>query len=72
MKTLNELKQKTSKVFTYMDKYYNDEVMYGRITLARQLAKDIYKQEIPLENKITLVQDLIDKTAYTSNKNFKI
>lgn len=70
--TLKELRQKTSKILSYMDSYYGDEIMYGRITLARALVSEIYKKDIPLEEKVVLVQKLINKTAYTKNEKFKL
>lgn len=55
-----------------MDRYYADEVMYGRITLTRQLLSEIYKQDITLATKIILTQMLIDKTACTKKDKFQL
>lgn len=72
IKTLKDLSKKASRILSYMDAYYGDEVMYGRITLARQLLPEIYKKDIPLDAKIDLVQKLINKTAYTKNDKFNL
>ena len=72
IKTLKDLKQRASKILSYMDKYYTDDVMYGRITLARQLLSELYKKDIPLNVKIDLTQKLINKTAYTKNDKFNL
>ena len=70
--TLKELKQKASRILSYMDRYYGCEIMYGRITLTRTLLSELYKKDIPLSKKVQLAQKLIDKTAYTKNKKFKL
>lgn len=72
IKTLKDLRQRASKILSYMDSYYGDDVMYGRITLTRQLLSEIYKKDIPLDAKIDLAQKLINKTAYTKNDNFNL
>lgn len=72
IKTLKDLRQRASKILYYMDRYYGDEIMYGRITLARQLLSELYKKDIPLNVKIDLTQKLINKTAYTKNDKFNL
>ena len=72
IKTLQELKKRTSKVLSYMDAYYGCDIMYGRITLTRSLLSDIYEKDIPLDDKISLAQKLINKTAYIKNDKFKL
>ena len=52
--------------------YYGCEIMYGRITLARNLLSELYKQDIPLDTKVELAQKLINKTDYLKGKKFKI
>lgn len=70
--TLKDLRQRAARVLSYMDRYYGDEIMFGRITLARQLLSEIYKKDIPLDEKIELTQKLINKTAYTKNDKFNL
>lgn len=72
IKTLKELKQCASKTLSRMDAYYGCEIMYGRITLARNLLSELYKQDIPLNTKVELAQKLINKTDYLKGKKFKI
>lgn len=72
IKTLKELKQCASKTLSRMDAYYGCEIMYGRITLARNLLSELYKQDIPLDTKIELAQKLINITDYLKDKKFKI
>ena len=72
IKTLKELRQCASKTLSRMDAYYGCEVMYGRITLARNLLSELYKQNIPLDTKVELVQKLINITDYENGKQFKI
>ena len=72
IKTLKDLRQRASKLLTYMDGYYDDEIMYGRITLARKLLSEIYKQDIPLNVKIDLAQKLINMTAYSKDDIFDL
>ena len=72
IKTLKDLRQRASEILTYMDRYYGDELMYGRITLAEQLLSEIYKKDISLDAKIDLTQKLINKTAYTKNDKFNL
>lgn len=72
IKNLKELKQKAARILSYMDGYYGCEIMYGRITLTRNLLSELYKKDIPLSEKIQLTQKLIDMTAYTKNKKFKL
>lgn len=72
IKTLKELKQRTAKILSRMDAYYGCEIMYGRITLARNLLSELYKQNIPLDTKVELVQKLINITDYENGKQFKI
>ncbi len=72
IKTLNELRQRASRVLSYMDKFYGDAIMYGRITLARNLLSDVYKKNISLEEKIRITQDIINRTAYHSKEKFQL
>lgn len=72
IKTLKELKQCASKTLSRMDAYYGCEIMYGRITLARNLLSELYKQDIPLDTKVELAQKLINKTDYLKGKSLKL
>lgn len=68
IKTLKDLRQRASKILSYIDAYYDDDIVYGRVTLARNLLSDLYKSDKTLEEKIVLAQYLINKTAYDKNK----
>ena len=72
IKTLADLRKRTAKILSYMDKHYSCDIMYGRITLARNLLSKLYKKDIPLNTKIRLAQEIINTTAYEHNDKFNI